>query len=129
MVLDSSALLAILLNEPDAHLMRTAFDNDEVRLVSAATLLEVSIVIEARKGETGGRDLDLLISKSSVEVVAVDEHQIGEARRAWRRFGRGRHAAALNYGDLFSYALSRTSGEPLLFKGEDFARTDVARVI
>lgn len=129
MVVDSSALLAILLNEPDAHPIRTAFDHQDVRLLSAATLLEVAIVIEARKGESGGRDLDLLISKSKIEVVPVDADQIGEARRAWRRFGRGRHAAGLNYGDLFSYALSKTSGEALLFKDEDFTRTDVARVI
>jgi ribonuclease VapC len=129
MVVDSSALLAILLNEPDAHPLRTAFDHDDVRLLSAATLLEVSMVIEARKGESGGRDLDLLISKSKIEVVPVEASQIDEARRAWRRFGRGRHAADLNYGDLFSYALSKTSGEALLFKGDDFTRTDVARVI
>jgi ribonuclease VapC len=129
MVVDSSALLAILLNEPDAHPLRTAFDHDDVRLLSAATLLEVSMVIEARKGESGGRDLDLLISKSKIEVVPVEANQIDEARRAWRRFGRGRHAADLNYGDLFSYALSKTSGEALLFKGDDFTRTDVARVI
>jgi ribonuclease VapC len=129
MVIDSSALLAILLNEPDAHPLRAAFDHDDVRLLSAATLLEASMVIETRKGEDGGRDLDLLISKSKIEVVPVDEAQAIEARRAWRRFGRGRHPAALNYGDLFSYALSRVSGEPLLFKGEDFARTDVSRVI
>ena len=129
MVVDSSALLAILLNEPDAHPIRTAFDHDDVRLMSAATLLEVSMVIEARKGESGGRDLDLLISKSAIEVVPVEADQIEVARRAWRRFGRGRHAAGLNYGDLFSYALSKTSGEALLFKGEDFTRTDVARVI
>ena len=111
------------------HPIRMAFDDQEVRLLSAATLLEVALVIEARKGSLGGRDLDLLISKAKIEVVPVDEHQVGEARRAWRRFGRGRHAAALNYGDLFSYALSRTTGEPLLFKGEDFTRTDVARVL
>jgi len=129
MVVDSSALLAILLNEPDAHPIRTAFDHDEVRLLSAATLLEVSIVIEARKGGAGGRDLDLLISKSKIEVVPVDEDQVAEARRAWRRFGKGRHTGNLNYGDLFSYALSRTSGEALLYKGEDFSRTDVARVL
>lgn len=129
MVVDSSALLAVLLNEPDSHPIRAAFDHDEVRLLSAATLLVVSMVIEARKGESGGRDLDLLISKSKIEVVPVDEDQVGEARRAWRRFGRGRHPAGLNYGDLFSYALSRVSGEPLLYKGDDFARTDVARVI
>ena len=129
MVVDSSALLAILLNEPDADSIRTAFDHDDVRLLSAATLLEVSMVIESRKGEGGGRELDLLISKSKIEVVSVDKNQVDEARRAWRRFGRGRHAAGLNYGDLFSYALARTSGDALLFKGNDFARTDVGRVL
>lgn len=128
MVVDSSALLAILLNEPEAQAIRTAFDHDDVRLLSAATLLEVSMVIEARKGDHGGRELDVLISKSKIEVIPVDQDQVGEARRAWRRFGRGRHPAALNYGDLFAYALSRTSGEPLLYKGDDFTRTDVARV-
>ncbi len=129
MVVDSSALLAILLNEPDADSLRTAFDHDDVRLVSAATLLEASMVIESRKGEGGSRDLDLLISKSKLVVIPVDESQVDEARRGWRRFGRGRHAAGLNYGDLFSYALARTTGQPLLFKGSDFARTDVGRVL
>ena len=129
MVLDSSAILAILLNGPDAPALRALFDNEEVRLMSAATLLEVALVIESRKGDAGGVQLDLLIGKAGIEIVPVDADQIEEARRAWRRFGRGRHEAALNYGDLFAYALSRTSGEPLLFKGDDFRRTDVARVI
>lgn len=129
MVLDSSAVLAILLNEPDAQPLRAAFDHDETRLLSAATLLEVAMVIESRKGEAGGRDLDLMMLEANIQVVPVDEEQIDEARRAWRRFGRGRHPAALNYGDLFSYALSKHSGEPLLYKGDDFTRTDVARVI
>ena len=128
MVLDTSALLALLLDEPEAEDFRTALELDEVRLVSAATLLEAAIVIESRKGDAASRELDRLIDKAAVSVIAVDLDQIEEARRAWRRFGRGRHEAGLNYGDLFSYALSRTSGEPLLFKGEDFRRTDVARV-
>jgi len=129
MVVDSSAILAILLNEPDAAPLRAAFDTDETRLVSAATLLEVSLVIEARNGEAGGLQLDLLVDKARIEIVPVDAEQIAEARRAGRRFGRGRHAAALNFGDLFAYALARTSGEPLLFKGDDFTRTDIARVV
>ena len=129
MVLDSSAVLAILLNEPDAARLRLAFDADERRLISAATLLEVSIVIESRHGEAGGLQLDLLVGKASLEVVPVDAEQVAEARRAWRRFGRGRHSAGLNYSDLFSYALSRTTGEPLLYKGADFTATDVARVL
>ena len=128
MVIDTSALLALLLDEPEAEDFRTALELDEVRLVSAATLLEAAIVIESRKGDAASRELDRLIDKAAVSVIAVDVDQIEEARRAWRRFGRGRHEAGLNYGDLFSYALSRTTGEPLLFKGEDFRRTDVARV-
>ena len=129
MVVDTSAVLALLLDEPEAEIFRVAIEDDETRLVSAATLLETALVIEARKGEAGGRELDLLVHKAAIAVVPLDEEQVSEARRAWRRFGRGRHAAALNFGDLFAYALARTSGEPLLFKGEDFARTDVARVI
>ena len=129
MVLDTSALLALLLDEPEAEAFRVALEDDDARLVSAATLLETAVVIEARKGEAAGRELDLLISKAAIMVVPVDEDQAAEARRAWRRFGRGRHEAALNYGDLFSYALARTTGQPLLFKGADFARTDIARVL
>jgi len=129
MVLDSSAIIAILLNEPDAASILSAFDRDESKLVSAATLLEAAMVIEARKGDGGGVALDLLLSKGGVQIVTVDAAQVAEARRAWRRFGRGRHEAGLNYGDLFAYALSRTTGEALLFKGDDFRRTDVARVI
>ena len=129
MVLDTSALLALLLDEPEAELFRAAVEEDATRLVSAATLLETALVIEARKGEAGGRELDLLIHRAEVAVVPVDAEHVDEARRAYRRFGKGRHAAGLDFGDLFAYALARASGEPLLFKGDDFARTDVARVI
>ena len=128
MVLDTSALLALLLDEPEAEGFRAAVEEDTTRLVSAATLLETALVIEARKGEPGGRELDALIHKAEIVVVAADAEQVSEARRAYRRFGKGRHAAGLNFGDLFAYALARTSGEPLLFKGEDFAKTDVGRV-
>lgn len=128
MVLDTSALVALLLNEPEAEAFRLAIEEDATRLVSAATLLETAIVIEARKGEAGGRELDLLIHKADMTVVAVDLGQVSEARRAYRRFGRGRHAADLNFGDCFAYALARTSGEPLLFNGEDFVRTGIGRV-
>lgn len=128
MVLDTSALLALLLDEPEAESFRLALEHDTVRLVSAASVLEAALVIETRKGEAGGRELDLLIHKAEIVVVPADETQVAEARRAFRRFGKGRHPAALNYGDLFAYALARTSGEPLLFKGDDFARTDIARL-
>jgi ribonuclease VapC len=129
MVLDTSALLALLLDEPEAEEFRVAVEEDMTRLLSAATLLETALVIEGRKGEPGGRELDTLIQKAEIVVVAVDAEHVSEARRAYRRFGRGRHAAGLNFGDVFAYALARTSGEPLLFKGDDFAKTDVGRVI
>jgi ribonuclease VapC len=128
MVLDTSALLALLLDEPEAEAFRAAVEDDATRLVSAATLLETALVIEARKGEPGGRELDLLIHKAEVVVVPVDAEHVSEARRAYRRFGKGRHAAGLNFGDVFAYALARTAGEPLLFKGDDFTKTDIGRV-
>ncbi len=129
MVLDTSALLVLLLDEPEAEAYRAVLEDDATRLVSAATLLEAGIVVEARKGEAGGRELDLLIHKAEIDVVPVDAEQVVEARRAYRRFGRGRHAAGLNLGDVFAYALARTAGEPLLFKGDDFSKTDVGRVL
>ena len=129
MVLDTSALLALLLDEPEAEDFRAAVEEDTTRLVSAATLLETALVIEARKGEPGGRELDTLIHKAEVVVVPVDAEHVFEARRAYRRFGKGRHAAGLNFGDVFAYALAPTAGEALLFKGDDFAKTDIGRVI
>ena len=129
MVIDTSALIALLLDEPEAEAFRVAIEDDETRLLSTGTLLEATLVIEARKGEAGGRELDLLVQKAAFTVVPVDEEQVSEARRAWRRFGRGHHEAALNFGDLFAYALARTSREALLFKGRDFQQTDIARVL
>jgi ribonuclease VapC len=128
MVLDTSALLAVLLNESEAPAFRLAIEADPVRLLSAANLVETSIVIEARVGEAGGRELDLLLHKAAIEVVAVGAEQADLARHAYRQFGKGRHAAGLNCGDCFAYALAQTTGEPLLFKGDDFSKTDVTTV-
>jgi len=125
MVIDSSALIAILLGEPDAKLFSDAIASAPKRLVSAFSALETSIVIESKKGEPGGRELDLLLHKARIEIVPVNEEQFELARRAWRDFGKGRHPAGLNIGDCCSYALSKYSGEPLLFKGDDFSKTDV----
>ena len=125
MVLDTSALVAILTGETMAPRLEAALAADPVRLVSAASVLEATIVIESRLGDAGGRELDLLLHVLAVEVVAVDADQADIARTAWRVFGKGRHAAALNFGDCFAYALARISGEPLLFTGADFGRTDV----
>lgn len=129
MVLDTSTLLALLVDEPEAEGFRAAVEDDTTRLVSAATLLETALVFEARKGEAVAPELDSLIHTAEVVVVPVDPEQASEARRAYRRFGKGRHGAGLNFGDLFGYALARTPGEPLLFRGDDFAKTDIGRVI
>jgi ribonuclease VapC len=125
MVLDTSALVAILLDEPERPVLTRAIADAPVRALSAAGLLEAGIVLESRLGEAGGRELDLLLHRAEVAVVPVDVEQAEIARAAWRRYGKGRHAAALNYGDCFSYALALARDEPLLFVGEDFARTDV----
>jgi ribonuclease VapC len=126
MVLDSSAIIAILFDEPERRMFTLAIERDPRRLISAGNLLECALLTEARKGEAAGRELDLLLHRAGVQTVPVDADQVELARSAWRRFGKGRHPAALNFGDCCAYALSATSGEALLFKGEDFARTDVA---
>ncbi len=125
MVIDTSALLAVLLQENDAERVAQAIDAGSPRLLSAANLLEASIVIESRKGEAGGRELDLLVYRAGIEVVAVDQNQAETARAAWRRFGKGRHPAGLNYGDCFAYALAKSRSLPLLFRGSDFSQTDI----
>ncbi|HEV2854651.1 MAG TPA: type II toxin-antitoxin system VapC family toxin [Thermoanaerobaculia bacterium] len=125
MVLDTSAILAILLNEPEIDAFSAAIERDPVRLLSAASLVEASLVVESRHGEAGEQELDLLLQTVGIEIVPFDARQAGMARHAFRTFGKGRHAAALNLGDCFSYALAQVTGEPLLFKGNDFSRTDV----
>ena len=125
MVIDTSVLIAILANEPDAELLEAAIDADPVRLISAASVLEAAIAAEARYGGIGGRKLDLLLYKAEIQIVAVTPDQVDAGRQAFSMYGKGRHPAALNFGDCFSYALAKTSGEPLLFKGNDFSQTDV----
>ncbi len=127
MVIDTSAIVAIALNEADAADIERLIVEDPIRLISAATVLEATMVIENRLGDAGGREFDLWLVKMGAEIVAVDAAQADAARRAWRRYGKGQHVASLNYGDCFSYALAVTRGEPLLFKGDDFANTDVSR--
>jgi len=129
MILDTSALLAILLDEPERPAFIQAIDRDPARLMSVANFVECSLVLETRFGPDGLRDLDLFIARAQVTLVPVDVDQAYVARQAYRKFGKGRHAAALNFGDCFAYALSRTLAEPLLFKGSDFALTDVDQSI
>jgi len=116
MVIDTSAIIAVLLNEADAAGIARAIESGSPRLLSAANLLEASIVIENRKGEAGGRELDLLLYRA-----AVDQDQVEIARLAWRRFGKGRHPAGLNFGDCFAYALANVRRLPFLFQGNDFS--------
>ena len=123
MVIDTSAILAILFKEPERDRLAVAVGGAEVRLVSSVTALESAIVVLARKGPAGLRELDLLLHGASLDVVPFDAEQVALAREAYERFGKGRHPARLNFGDCCSYALAHRSGEPLLFKGDDFART------
>lgn len=128
MVIDTSAILAILFEEVEASVIAEQISKDTKRLLSAGTALEVMIVIEARKGEAGGRELDLLLHRAKVDVVPFDSEQAEIARSAWRHYGKGNHPAGLNFGDCFAYALAKISGEPLLFKGNDFNQTDIQLV-
>ncbi len=128
MVIDTSALLAILLGEPEAEAFSQKITKDSKRLVSALSALEAAVVLHARKGPAGLRELDLLLHSAGATIVSFDADQVLLARSAYEKYGKGHHPAALNLGDCCSYALSRSSGEPLLFKGNDFSRTDVNAV-
>ena len=125
MIIDTSAFLAILRDEPDRRAFTEAIAAAAARRTSAATFLEASMVVESRYGADGVLRLDTLIESAGIEVVAVDVVQAKVARRAFADFGKGRHPAGLNYGDCFAYALARHRGEPLLCKGDDFSRTDL----
>ena len=129
MVIDTSAIVAVLLSEADAPRITQVMQEGSPRLFSAANLLEASIVIDSRKGEAGGRELDLLIYRAEIEIVPVDQDQAEIARIAWRRFGKGRHPAALNYGDCFAYALATSRRLPLLYIGDDFTQTGIESVL
>ncbi|TLZ37170.1 MAG: type II toxin-antitoxin system VapC family toxin [Gammaproteobacteria bacterium] len=128
MVVDTSALIALLGMEAEAARVAAALESEATRLISAATVVETGLVIESRYGAQGARELDLLIAKAELSIQPVTAEQAEVAREAWRRYGKGRHPAGLNFGDCFSYALARTSGEPLLFKGDAFIHTDITAV-
>jgi ribonuclease VapC len=125
MVIDTSAIAAVLFDEPERDELVRKIAAAPHLVIAAGTLLETSILVEARRGEAAGRELDLFLHRARVQTVAADEDQVLIARAGWRRFGRGRHPAGLNFGDLFAYALARSRGESLLFKGDDFSKTDV----
>jgi len=129
MVVDTSALLAIALDEPERRAFLDAIERDPTRLISAASVLEGGIIVESRLGPDAGDDLDQLIEQLGLDIQPVTAAQAQIARRAYRSYGKGRHPAALNFGDCFAYALARDTGEPLLFKGDDFSRTDIERCL
>ena len=125
MIVDTSAVLAILFHEPDAERFASAIATASSRRMSAATLLETTIVLESRSGAAAGYELDSFLQEAEIELEPVTPDQAQAARRAWRRFGKGNHPAGLNFGDCFAYALAEATREPLLFKGGDFDLTDV----
>jgi ribonuclease VapC len=125
MIIDTSALVAVLDQELEAERIVRTLASAPERILSAANLVEVGIVMQARRGGDGARDLDLLLAKLRVDIAVVTANQADIARKAFRRYGRGRHAANLNFGDCFAYALAKDTSAPLLFKGDDFSQTDV----
>jgi ribonuclease VapC len=125
--LDTSAVLAILCDEGERAEFIDLIGEAPRRIMSAVSVLEASMVLEGRKGDEAGDDLDRFLQKASIEIMPFDQEQLAQARRAFRRFGKGRHKAALNFGDCAAYALALCSGEPLLFKGADFTATDITR--
>ena len=127
MIIDSSAVLAILRNEPEAAQCAKLIEAAEIRRISAANFLETAIVIDGSRDPIASRRFDDLIRAADVHIEPVTEQQARIAREAYRDFGKGsRHRAQLNFGDCFAYALAKAAGESLLFKGRDFTHTDIA---
>ncbi len=125
MVIDTSALLAILLAESDAEIFAEAIARETQCFISAASILETHIVILNRYGEGGVSDLDFFVKRAGASIEPVTNDQLVFARRAYDLYGKGRHPACLNFGDCFPYALSKLTGNTLLFKGQDFSKTDI----
>ena len=125
MIVDTSAVLAILFHESDAECLARAIVTASSRRMSVATLVETTIVLESRSGAAAGYELDAFLQEAGIELEPVTVSHAQAARRAWRRFGKGNHPAALNFGDCFAYALAEATREPLLFKGRDFVRTGI----
>ena len=128
MVLDTSAVVCILTDEPERASFISAMEMDQVKLMSAVSLLETVIVLESRFGRGFGTKVDLWLRAAGVEIVPFDMVQSSLAQDAWRSYGKGRHPAALNFGDCCVYALAKQTGESLLFKGNDFNQTDLLLV-
>ncbi|WP_426040680.1 type II toxin-antitoxin system VapC family toxin [Brevundimonas sp. TWP2-3-4b1] len=128
MIVDASALVAILYKEPEGPGFLTSMLTAPVR-ISAVTLFEFGMVVDSLRNEEASRTVDLILTRIEAEVVAVDAETARMARAAYKRFGKKNHPAKLNFGDCFPYALAKVAGEPLLFKGNDFAQTDVVSAV
>ena len=128
MIVDTSAVLAVLFRESDAECYERAMVEAPHCRMSAVSFLEVAMVLESRGGAAAGHELDVFIREAAIDLEPVTSVHAQAARRAWRRFGKGNHPAGLNFGDCFAYALAEATKEPLLFKGRDFALTDVETV-
>ena len=129
MVVDTSALLAIFMAEPERAQFLEMITQSETRCISAASMLETGIVLEARRGESAGREFLLFMHDAKFDVISVDSEQMDVARLAWRKYGKVHHPAGLNFGDCFAYALAKVLDEPILFKGDDFKQTDLTSVL
>jgi ribonuclease VapC len=129
MIVDSSAIIAILLSEDDAPDYASALERADVRRMSAATFVEAAIVGDSYAGGSGSRMFDALVRRMGIVIAPVTEEQAHIARQAYADYGKGRHKAGLNFGDCFSYALAKVTGEPLLYKGRDFRHTDVTSAL
>ena len=125
MVIDTSAVMAILQREPEAATFARLIEATQTRLMSTVSVLECGLLAVSRRGDAGVRELDAFMLRTGIDMVSFDGDQALVGREAFKLYGKGRHPARLNLGDCASYALSKTSAEPLLFKGGDFALTDV----
>ena len=125
MIVDTSAILAILFEEHDAEVYARALTEADSCRMSAANFVEAAIVVDAQTKDKGSRQFDEFFRRAGIAIEPVSEEQAHVARQAYTDFGKGRHPAGLNFGDCFAYALAKVTGEPLLFKGKDFKRTDI----
>jgi len=129
MIIDTSALLAVLQREPEREAFLACIETAAIRVISAASAIETSMVVLSRSGEDGLRILEALLRDLRIEQAPVTAEHVSFAVDAFRRFGKGRHPASLNFGDCFSYALAKATSESLLFKGDDFSQTDIKRAV
>lgn len=125
MVIDTSAVVAILRSEPEAARLERALVLDPIRLVPAACVLEARMVLVSRRGEHALAEIDLWLRKIEADIIPVDSELVDLATQGWLTYGKGHHPAALNFADCLSYALAKRADEPLLFVGKDFSQTDI----